>query len=87
LSEIRRVLKPGGKVIFAEHGEAPDINIANWQARVNPVWNVIAGGCHLNRRIESLYEGSGFSFDQIEKGYLKGPRIATYNLRGIASIA
>jgi len=87
LSEIRRVLKPGGKVIFAEHGEAPDINIATWQARVNPVWNVIAGGCHLNRRIESLYEGSGFSFDQIEKGYLKGPRIATYNLRGIASIA
>ena len=87
LSEIRRVLKPGGKVIFAEHGEAPDINIANWQARINPVWSFIAGGCHLNRKIESLYEESGFNFDEIEKGYLEGPRIATYNFRGIASIA
>ncbi|MGV0036185.1 MAG: class I SAM-dependent methyltransferase [Candidatus Azotimanducaceae bacterium WSBS_2022_MAG_OTU7] len=87
LSEIRRVLKPGGKVIFAEHGEAPDANIAKWQARVNPVWNVIGGGCHLNRRIESLYQGAGFNFDKIEKGYLEGPRIATYNFRGVASIA
>lgn len=87
LSEIRRVLKPGGKVIFAEHGKAPDINIANWQARINPVWSFIAGGCHLNRKIESLYEESGFNFDEIEKGYLEGPRIVTYNFRGIASIA
>jgi ubiquinone/menaquinone biosynthesis C-methylase UbiE len=87
LMEIRRVLKPGGKVIFAEHGEAPDVNIAKWQARINPVWNVIGGGCHLNRKIEALYEGSGFNFDEIEKGYLEGPRIATYNFRGIASIA
>ena len=87
LMEIKRVLKPGGKVIFAEHGEAPDVNIAKWQARINPVWNVIGGGCHLNRKIGSLYEGSGFNFDVIEKGYLEGPRIATYNFRGIASIA
>ena len=87
LMEIRRVLKPAGKVVFAEHGEAPDVNIAKWQARMNPIWNVIGGGCHLNRKIESLYEGSGFNFDDIEKGYLEGPRIATYNFRGIASIA
>ncbi len=86
LSEIRRVLKPGGKVIFAEHGEAPDANIAKWQARVNPVWTVVSGGCHLNRSIESLYLGAGFNFDEIEKGYLEGPRIATYNVRGVASI-
>ncbi|MBL6688766.1 MAG: class I SAM-dependent methyltransferase [Pseudomonadales bacterium] len=87
LSEIRRVLKPGGKVIFAEHGEAPDANVAKWQARFNPYWNVIGGGCNLNRRIPELYERSGFVFDDIEKGYLKGPKVATYNYRGIASIA
>ncbi len=87
LSEIRRVLKPNGKVIFAEHGESPDANIAKWQERLNPYWKVIGGGCNLNRRIPDLYEGCGFSFDDIEKGYLEGPRVATYNYRGIASIA
>lgn len=85
LEEIRRVLKPGGKIIFAEHGEAPDANIARWQQRVNPVWKVIGGGCNLNRRIESLYQNGGFRFDDIERGYLPGPRIATYNYRGIAT--
>jgi ubiquinone/menaquinone biosynthesis C-methylase UbiE len=87
LAEIRRVLKPGGKVVFAEHGEAPDQGVAKWQERVNPVWNVIGGGCNLNRRIEDLYVHSGFSFNHIERGYLPGPRIATYNFRGIAAIA
>ena len=84
LSEIKRVLKPGGKFIFAEHGEAPDINIARWQARINPIWNVIAGGCNLNRKIELLYENAGLKFETIEKGYIEGPKIATFNYRGIA---
>ncbi len=87
LSEIRRVLKPNGKILFAEHGESPDANIAKWQARVNPYWNVIGGGCNLNRRVTDLYEGSAFAFDDIEKGYIDGPKIATYTYRGIASIA
>lgn len=87
LSEIRRVLKPGGKVIFAEHGESPEENVAKWQARLNPYWNVIGGGCNLNRRIPDLYEGSGFRFDDMERGYIEGPKFATYNYRGVASIA
>lgn len=86
LGEIRRVLKPGGKVIFAEHGEAPDAHIRRWQRRLNPMWRVIGAGCNLNRRIEPLYLGSGFVFKDIERGYLPGPKIATYNYRGIATI-
>ncbi len=87
LAEIRRVLKPAGKVVFAEHGEAPDPGVARWQQRINPLWRVIGGGCNLNRRIETLYEGTGFRFDDIERGYLDGPKFATYNYRGVASVA
>ena len=87
LAEIKRVLKPGGKIIFAEHGEAPDEEVRKWQNRIDPIWQMIAGGCHLNRRIETLYNCEGFAFDQIEKGYIPGPRWATYNYRGIARLA
>lgn len=87
LAEIRRVLKPGGKVIFAEHGRAPDPHIARWQARINPVWNVIGGGCHLNRDIDGLYTEAGFGYQKVERGYLEGPKVATYNYRGIASVS
>ena len=86
LSEIKRVIKPGGKVIFAEHGESPDESIRKWQKRINPVWSRVAGGCQLNRKIERLYESSGFKFKTIEKGYLEGPKFATYNYRGIATL-
>jgi len=87
LAEIRRVLKPHGKVVFAEHGAAPDPVVAKWQNRINPIWNAIGGGCHLNRQIESLYEEGGFIFEDIERGYIEGPKFATYNYRGIASVA
>ena len=86
LSEIKRVIKPGGKVIFAEHGQSPDENIRRWQRRINPVWSRIAGGCQLNREIEILYESSGFKFKSIERGYIEGPKFATYNYRGIATL-
>ena len=86
--EIKRVLKPRGKVIFAEHGEAPDVNIAKWQARIKP-------GLECDRwwlppeskKSDHSTRDPVFNFDVIEKGYLEGPRIATYNFRGIASIA
>ena len=87
LSEIRRVLKPKGKVVFAEHGKAPDQIVANWQNRINPTWNILAGGCNLNREVELLYRNGGFTFDHITKGYVPGPRWATYNYRGVAAIA
>ena len=86
LAEIRRVLKPGGKVIFAEHGEAPDDRVCAWQRRLNPLWRKIGAGCNLNRRIESLYRTSGFTFQDIERRYLPGPKIATYNCYGIAAL-
>ena len=87
LSEIRRVLKPQGKIIFAEHGIAPDQEVVKWQNRINPVWNVIGGGCNLNREIDRLYIDAGFAFSDIEKGYIPGPRWATYNYQGVATIA
>ena len=87
LAEIRRVLKPGGQVVFAEHGEAPDAGIARWQARLNPMWNAMAGGCNLNRQIVPLYEDNGYAFADITQGYLPGPKIATYTFRGLAKLA
>ena len=86
LSEIKRVIKPGGKVIFAEHGKSPDQNIRKLQKTLNPLWSRIAGGCQLNREIVDLYESSGFKFLSMERGYLEGPKFATYNYRGVAAL-
>ena len=83
--EIRRVLKNGGKMIFCEHGEAPDENIRKWQKRINPIWGKIAGGCNINRKIPSLIEDSGFDIIELEEMYLPStPKIAGYNYWGYA---
>ena len=83
--EIRRVLKNGGKMIFCEHGEAPDENIRKWQKRINPIWGKFAGGCNINRKIPSLIEDSGFDIIELEEMYLpRTPRIAGYNYWGYA---
>lgn len=84
LHEMRRVLKPEGKLIFCEHGEAPDDNIKSWQKRVNPFWKRIAGGCNLNRPIPALIDRCGFDIKSIDSAYLKGPKIATFNYWGVA---
>ncbi len=84
LEEIRRVLKPSGQLIFAEHGLSPEGNVAKWQSRINPLWKVIGGGCHLNRRMDRLINDSGFKFEVLAEGYIPGPKFATYNYRGIA---
>lgn len=85
LAEIKRVLKPAGKLIFCEHGKAPDKHIERWQNRLNPIWSPMAGGCNLNRNIPQLLEQSGFTVSEINTMYLPGWKPASYNYWGIAS--
>ena len=85
LSEARRVLKPGGRFLFCEHGLAPDPDVAKWQRRIEPIWKRIAGGCHLTRPVTSAIEAAGFKVEGLETMYLpKAPRIAGWNEWGAA---
>lgn len=75
LKEMRRVLKPGGKILFLEHGRAPDKGPEKWQARIEPVWKHIAGGCHLHRPVSKLFEAEGFALQDNDGHYApKTPR-------------
>lgn len=88
LSGMGRVLKPGGKLIFCEHGKAPDEGVRKWQSRIEPVWRRIAGGCHLTRDIPHLLHEGGFSIDKMETMYLPStPRFAGFNYWGVAQRA
>ncbi|HAD08066.1 MAG TPA: SAM-dependent methyltransferase [Porticoccaceae bacterium] len=88
LQQMRRVLKPGGKLVFTEHGEAPDEGVLNWQNRINPLWKKLAGGCNLNRKIPQLLTDSGFAIDELDAMYLPStPKLFAYNYWGVASIA
>lgn len=85
LRAMGRVLKPGGKLLFSEHGLAPDPGVQRWQARLNRPWRAMAGGCHLNRDIPQLLQRGGFVVQELEQMYLPGtPRIAGYNYWGSA---
>jgi ubiquinone/menaquinone biosynthesis C-methylase UbiE len=84
LGEMRRVLVPGGRLIFCEHGRAPDEGVRRWQDRVAPFWTKIAAGCHLNRDIPALLRKAGFECLDLEAAYLPGPRLLTYNYWGEA---
>lgn len=84
LSELRRVLKPGGQFMFVEHGLSPDASVRTWQRRLTPLWKCCAGGCHLNRQIEGLIEGAGFQCSELRTGYAKGPRPMTFMYEGSA---
>lgn len=87
LQQMRRVLKPGGRLVFTEHGEAPDEGVLKWQNRINPVWRKFAGGCNLNRKIPRLLTDSGFSVDQLDAMYLPStPKLFGYNYWGVAGI-
>ena len=84
LKEMRRMLKPGAKLIFCEHGLAPDASVRRWQDRLTPVWSKLGGGCHLNRDIPSLLKEAGLHSADIQSTYLPGPRPLTYNYWGTA---
>lgn len=86
LAEARRVLKPGGALLFIEHGHAIDEpGVARWQDWMDPLWTRIAGGCHLNRRIDTLLTGSGFRLDRLDTGHrVPGPRTHTFLYEGQA---
>ncbi|MEM7005652.1 MAG: class I SAM-dependent methyltransferase [Pseudomonadota bacterium] len=86
LSEMRRVLKPGGKVLFSEHGLAPDERVAKWQRRIEPVWKPLAGGCHLTRDIRKLFTTAGFDTSASEAMYLPStPKFAGFVSWGAAT--
>ncbi len=85
LAEMRRVLKPEGRLLFVEHGLAPDAGVARWQNRLNDVWGKIAGGCRLNRDIAGLTTRGGFAIEAPQSMYLPGtPRVLGYNIWGAA---
>ena len=84
LADMRRVMRPGGKLLFVEHGLAPDQGVRRWQDRLTPAWRCISGGCHLNRPIRSMIEAAGFRIDRIETGYMPGPKPMTFMYEGSA---
>jgi ubiquinone/menaquinone biosynthesis C-methylase UbiE len=84
LRQIGRVLKPGGELIFCEHGLAPDAGVRRWQDRINPIWKRLGGGCHLNRDIPELIRRGGFRIQGLETMYLPGWRPASFNYWGTA---
>jgi ubiquinone/menaquinone biosynthesis C-methylase UbiE len=93
LAQMRRVLKPGGELLFLEHGAAPDENVLRWQHRVEPTWKKLFGGCHLSRPIDRLIEANGFKVEEIAADYLDAAgarrvpdlfKIAGFRYRGVA---
>jgi ubiquinone/menaquinone biosynthesis C-methylase UbiE len=78
LREMRRVLKAEGRLIFVEHGLSPDARVQSWQNRLTPLWRRLAGGCHLNRKMDELIRSAGFSIGMLETRYIPGPRPITY---------
>lgn len=85
VQQMRRVLKPGGKLLFSEHGKAPDEAVRRWQNRINPYWNKIAGGCHLNRDIPMMLQEGGFQLKELETLYVpKTPKTMGFTYWGFA---
>jgi len=84
LAEMRRVLKPGGRLLFVEHGLSPDSRVRWFQNTLTPAWRRIGGGCHLNRPIDALIGTAGWKMEKIDTGYLRGPNPMTYMYEGSA---
>ena len=84
LIEVRRVLRPTGRLIFVEHGRSPNPRVARWQVRLTPLWRRVTGGCHLNRPIDRLLALGGFEVVEMQTGYIAGPRVGAFLYRGLA---
>lgn len=84
LREMRRVLKPGGRLYFIEHGRAPDAGVERWQRRIEPLWKPLAGGCHLTRKADELIADAGFRLTKLDSGYQPGPKFAAFMTHGVA---
>jgi ubiquinone/menaquinone biosynthesis C-methylase UbiE len=84
LAEMRRVLKVGGTLVFVEHGRAPEPGVARWQDRLDPLWSRLAGGCHLNRKMDDLLTQAGFRIDTLKNPRLPGPPTHTFLYQGRA---
>ena len=84
---MRRVLKPSGRLLFVEHGRAPEPRVAWWQDRLTPAWTYLSGGCHLNRAIWELIQNAGFYIERLEMDYMPGPKMMTFMYEGSARLA
>ena len=84
LREMRRVLKPGGSLIFVEHGLSPEDGVGRWQNRLTPCWRRFTGGCRLNRKMDDLVRDAGFAIEELRAGYMPGPRTLAFMYEGRA---
>ena len=84
LLEMRRILRPGGRLLFVGHGRAPEPGVRWWQDHLTPAWKHLYGGCHLNRAIEELIENAAFRIERLDKGYVQGPKLMTFMYEGSA---
>ena len=84
LQEMRRVLKPGGRLLFVEHGRAPEPDVRWWQDHLTPVWKRFSAGCHLNRPIPELIQHAGYRIEHLDTGYMPGPKPMTFMYEGSA---
>ncbi|MEE9347407.1 MAG: class I SAM-dependent methyltransferase [Robiginitomaculum sp.] len=82
LKEMKRIVKPGGQILFTEHGKAPDARVQKFQTRIDPLWGKLGGGCHTGRDIPALFHQAGLKIDTLEQAYIPGPKFVSYNFWG-----